>query len=373
MSTQPDARAPTGTIASRPFGELPDGRLAELFVLRSSRGMEVSISSYGGIITALTAPDRCGEHADVVLGFDRLDRYLAGHPYFGAIVGRYANRIAGGMFTLDGQPSTLARNDGENHLHGGIAGFDKVLWTARPQPSPDGPRLVLTHSSADGDEGYPGQLDVAVSYTLTHQNELHIRYHATTSRPTHVNLTNHSYFNLAGPGSSDILGHILTIDADHFTPVDADLIPTGELRPVDGTPMDFRAPTAIGARIDRDDDQVRFGRGYDHNWVLHPTGPAVRPAARVYEPTSGRQLEVLTSAPGIQLYTGNFLDGNHVGKRGTPYGFRCAFCLETQHFPDSPNKPQFPSTVLRPGEVYETRTVYRFQTVRPNGEAGSVP
>jgi aldose 1-epimerase len=356
----PGPASPGGGIATRPFGSLADGRPADLLVLRNSRGMQASISSYGGIITSLTVPDRRGELADVVLGFDRLDGYLAGHPYFGAIIGRYANRIGKGSFTLDGETSVLARNDGENHLHGGVAGFDKALWKARPVATPEGPEVELDYSSADGEEGYPGRLDATVTYCLTHDNELRVRYHATTSRPTHVNLSSHSYFNLAGPESSDVSDHILTIHADRFTPVGRGLIPTGELRGVDGTPMDFRTPVAIGARIDREDEQLRLGSGYDHNWVLSSTGSQLSLAAEVLEPTSGRLMQVLTTEPGVQFYTGNFLDGSSVGKKGKVYGRRCAFCLETQHFPDSPNHPEFPTTVLRPGEVYETTTIYRF-------------
>jgi aldose 1-epimerase len=365
MNRQLSSDPPGGSISTQPFGSLADGRPVDLLVLRNNRGMQASISSYGGIITSLIAPDLEGEPADVVLGFDRLNGYLAGHPYFGAIIGRYANRIGKGSFTLDGETSILARNDGENHLHGGIAGFDKALWEARPVSAPEGPQVELECSSVDGEEGYPGRLDVTVTYTLTHDNELRVRYHATTSRPTHVNLTSHSYFNLAGPESSDISDHILTINAARFTPVDAGLIPTGELRTVDGTPMDFRTPIAIGARINSVDEQLRFGSGYDHNWVLNKTDSKLSLAAEVSEPTSGRLLEVLTTEPGIQFYSGNFLDGRQLGKQGRAYGRRCAFCLETQHFPDSPNQPQFPTTVLRPGQVYDSTTVYRFRVSDP--------
>jgi aldose 1-epimerase len=347
-------------IAKKQFGTLPDGRDVELYVLTNHNGMRASITTYGGIVTSLTAPDRNGRFADVVLGFDDLDGYLVGHPYFGAIVGRYGNRIAKGRFTLDDQDYVLARNNGENHLHGGVAGFDKALWRAAPHFHPDGPRLSLTYVSADGEEGYPGRLDVTVDYTLTHENELRIDYRATTDKPTHINLTNHSYFNLIGPGVGDISSHELLINADHFTPVDNGLIPTGEIRSVAGTPMDFREPTAIGNRIDGDDEQLRFGSGYDHNWVLNQDDTALSHAARVYEPTSGRAMEVLTRESGVQFYTANFLDGSISGKGGTVYGRRCALCLETQHFPDSPNRPEFPTTVLRPGEVYESTTIYRF-------------
>jgi aldose 1-epimerase len=365
MNIDPGHPAHSGTVSTLPFGELPDGRPVELLVLRNASGMQVGICSYGGIVTSMIVPDARGELADVVLGFDRLDGYLAEHPYFGAIIGRYANRIAKGTFTLDDQSIRLARNDGENHLHGGIGGFDKALWSVRAPADSSGASVELRYTSADGEEGYPGRLEVAVSYSLTWHNELRIRYCATTSRATHVNLTNHSYFNLAGHDSNDISDHVLTIDADFFTPVAADLIPTGELRRVEGTPMDFRSPVAIGERIDAADEQLRLGLGYDHNWVLHREAPGLHRAATVSEPTSGRRLEVLTTEPGIQFYSGNFLDGSLVGKQGTICGLRSAFCLETQHFPDTPNKPHFPSTVLRPGERYETITVYRFQAVQP--------
>jgi aldose 1-epimerase len=353
----------TDAIVQTPFGSLADGREVELFALANRHGMRASIATYGGIVTSLTVPDRYGENADVVLGFDNLEGYLAGHPYFGAIVGRYGNRVSKGSFTLDGETFTLARNNGENHLHGGIEGFDKALWGAQARSLPVGPQLRLRYVSADGEEGYPGKLDIIVHYTLTRDDELRIDYRATTDKPTHVNLTNHSYFNLAGAGCGDILNHEVLINADHFTPVDQRLIPTGEIRGVEGTPLDFRQPAAIGARIDDDDEQLRFASGYDHNFVLNGADKGLSFAARVFEPASGRVMEVLTSEPGVQFYTANFLDGSLTGKRGTIYGRRCAFCLETQHFPDSPNKLQFPTTVLRPGEVYESTTIYRFSAV----------
>jgi len=347
-------------IAKKQFGTLPDGRDVELYLLTNHNGMQASITTYGGIIVSLTAPDRNGVFADVVLGFDNLDDYLAGHPYLGAIIGRYANRIGKGTFTLDDQTYDLARNNNGNHLHGGVAGFDKALWSARPRSRPEGPQLRLTYVSADGEEGYPGRLDVTVEYTLTHENELRTDYRATTDKPTHVNLTNHSYFNLSGPGGGDILSHEMLVNADHFTPVDDGLIPTGEIREVEGTPMDFRTPHAIDTRIEDDDEQLQFGDGYDHNWILNKPDTDPSFAARVFDPTTGRVMEVVTSEPGVQFYSGNFLDGNLTGKEGKAYGRRCALCLETQHFPDSPNRPEFPTTELRPGEVYETTSIYRF-------------
>ncbi len=322
--------------------------------------MEVAITNFGAIVVALKAPGRGGQFADVVLGFDSLDGYLKEHPYFGAIIGRYGNRIAKGRFKLNGVEYKLATNNGENHLHGGIKGFDKVVWAARDVSTPQAPALELRYTSKDGEEGYPGNLDVTVIYTLTEGNELRIDYSATTDKDTVVNLTNHSYFNLAGEGNGDILGHEMMINADAFTPVDAGLIPTGELKKVEGTPFDFRKPAAIGARINADDPQIRYGKGYDHNFVLNRKGGGLELAARVAEPKSGRVMEVLTTEPGIQFYSGNFLDGSVKGKGGKAYQHRYGFCLETQHFPDSPNKPNFPSTVLKPGGKYQTTTVYRF-------------
>jgi aldose 1-epimerase len=357
------------SVHPRPFGRTAAGEDVVLYTLRNGRGVQAEITNYGGIVVALRAPDRRGQVADVALGFDRLDQYLERHPYFGAIIGRYGNRIAGGRFSIDEVEYTLARNNGDNHLHGGVRGFDKAVWQADAAPAADG-RIVLRYRSRDGEEGYPGNLDTTVTYTLTEESELRIEYEATTDKPTVVNLTNHSYFNLAGHGVGDVLGHEVMIDADRFTPVDAGLIPTGELRPVEGTPFDFRTPTPIGARIDAPDEQLKFGRGYDHNFVLNGTAGQLRLVARVIEPASGRVLEVLTTEPGMQFYTGNFLDGSVRGKGGRPYPRRSGFCLETQHFPDSPNKPQFPSTLLRPGERYQTTTVYRLTTV---GGSSSVP
>jgi aldose 1-epimerase len=342
------------------FGALPDGCRVDLFTLSNNHGFEVAITNFGGIVVSVMAPDRNGDRADVVLGFEKLDSYVADQTYIGAVVGRYANRIAAGAFTLDGLEYQLATNNGPNHLHGGETGFNRTLWNARHETSPAGPLLQLTHVSPEGDEGYPGRLEVAVSYLVTEGNELRIDYHAVTDRPTHVNLTNHSYFNLCGASDTDALAHRLAIAANAFTPVNSDLIPTGELRPVEGTPMDFRQPTVIGARIDDDDEQLRLAGGYDHNWVLGTSGNLDRPAATVIEPVSGRVMEVWTTEPGVQFYTGNFINPSIIGKAGRTYEPRCAFCLETQHFPNSPNLPDFPSTVLRPGEEYQSTTIYRF-------------
>ena len=351
------------TYEVQPFGVTGDGAEIRLYTLTNRHGMQVSITNYGGIVTRLTAPDRNQEMSDVVLGYDSLAHYLRGSPYFGAIIGRYGNRIGRARFTLEDVEYALAANNGENHLHGGPKGFDKVVWTAEPYTEPGEAGLRLSYVSADGEEGYPGELAVAVIYVLTNENELRIEYRAETNRTTIVNLTHHSYFNLAGHASGDILDHELLLNADRFTPVDSGLIPTGELREVAGTPMDFRSPVAVGARIDSDYEQLGFGGGYDHNWVLNDSDGSLRLAARVTEPTSGRVMEVYTTEPGIQFYAGNFLRGSNIGKGGTPYGHRAGLCLETQHFPDSPNHAEFPSTMLRPGERLESTTVYRF-TVR---------
>ncbi|MDH7570699.1 MAG: aldose epimerase family protein [Armatimonadota bacterium] len=334
----------------------------DLFTLRNGRGMEARITNYGGIVVSLTAPDRRGHFADVVLGYDRLDDYVTDNPFFGALVGRYANRIGGARFILDGVEYRLAANDGRNHLHGGRRGFDKVVWDATERFTPAGPALELRYLSRDGEEGYPGNLQVCARYTLTHDGTLRIELSATTDRPTICNLTQHSYFNLKGAGEGDILDHLAWINADFYTPTDAEQIPTGEILAVGGTPLDFRSPTPIGSRIDAPHEAIRFGHGYDHNWVLRERPVDHQPvrAARVWEPVSGRVLEVFTTAPGVQFYTGNFLDGHHVGKQGVAYGRRAGFCLEPQHYPDSPNKPHFPSPVLRPGEEYRHTIVYRF-------------
>ena len=346
-------------VARSPFGTTPDGRAVELFTLTNPGGCEARIITYGGIVVSLRVPDRDGALDDVVLGHDDLADYLTNSPYFGAIVGRYGNRIAGGRFTLDGRTYRLATNDGANHLHGGVRGFDKAVWTPAVEDRADGAAVVLRHRSPDGDEGYPGTLDAEVAYALTDRNELIVDYRATTDRPTHVNLTQHSYFNLAGAGRRDVLAHELTLHADAFLPVDATLIPTGGPAPVAGTPFDFRAPRAIGARIDDDDEQLRRGRGYDHTFVLRREGAGLVHAARLVDPESGRTLDVHTTEPGVQLYSGNVLGGTR-GKAGVVHRRRSGLCLETQHFPDSPNQPAFPSTVLRPGEEYRSRTVFDF-------------
>src|ERR1700680_762987 len=341
------------------FGKSEDGQQTDLYILTNRNGMETSMTNYGGTVVTLKVPDRNGKLDDVVLGYDKLDDYAAGKAYFGAIIGRYANRIAHAKFRLDGVTYTLPKNDGDNHQHGV---FNKRVWTAKDVSSSAGQALELTYLSKDGEDGFPGNLSVKVVYALTGQNELKIDYSATTDKDTVINLTNHCYFNLAGQGNGDILQHQLMIRADRFTPVDANLIPTGELRSVKGTPFDFTTATAIGARIDQDDEQLELGRGYDHNWVLNSgTAGSMSLAAQAYEPHSGRLLEVSTTEPGLQFYTGNFLDGIR-GKGGKVYNRRYAFCLETQHFPDSPNHPNFPSTVLKPGQSFRSTTVYRFST-----------
>jgi len=353
----------SGSTEKKPFGKTPDGQPIDLYVLTNKNGVEAAITNYGGAVVSLKVPDRNGKFADVVLGYDSLDGYVNDKSYFGAIVGRYGNRIGHAQFSLDGKTYTLAKNNGENSLHGGIKGFNKAVWAAKELPVKNGQSLELTYLSKDGEEGFPGNLHVRVVYTLTDSNELKIEYSATTDKKTVVNLTNHTYFNLAGPGSGDILGHQLVIEADKFTPVDASLIPTGEFRDVQGTPLDFRKATAIGARIDQDDEQLKLGHGYDHNFVLRrAAGAPISLAARVAEPNTGRVLEVWTTEPGVQFYTGNFLDGTARGKGGLTYARRSAFCLETQHFPDSPNQPKFPSVVLNPGEKYSTTTTYKFTT-----------
>ena len=355
----PPAASPSSSMPAvmrAPFGRTADGARVELFTLRNEHGVEVSVTNYGAIIKSIRTPDRNGTFADIVLGFDTLDGYLGEHPYFGAVLGRYANRISLGRFTIDGVGYRLAMNSGPNHIHGGVRGFDKHVWDAEELA---GNSVRFSRVSPDGEEGYPGNLQVAVAYSLTNYNELVVEYQAMTDQPTHVNLSQHSYFNLAGPGS-DVLAHELTINADRYTPVDRSSIPTGVLAPVAGTPFDFRKATPIGARIEANHPQIAHGRGYDHNFVLNRKVDMLSLAARVVEPASGRVLEVATTEPGMQLYTGNFLDGRIAGKAGLAYGRYSGFCLETQHYPDTPNKPAFPSSLLRPGSTYSSRTVFKF-------------
>lgn len=353
------------TLQSRPYGTTPDGTLVTEYTLTNANGMEVTILNYGGIVTSLLVPDRAGALVNVVLGFSNLDDYLTRSPFFGCITGRVANRIANGRFTLDGVEYHLPINDGTGSLHGGRNGLDKQVWLASDASSDLGAALRLRHISPDGAEGYPGNLDVTVVYTLTPDNALRMDYTATTDKPTVVNLTNHSYFNLAGEGSGSIYNHILMIDADRYTPTDAALIPTGELALVEGTPFDFRLPKVIEAGQRSNHEQIVIGRGYDHNWVLNRPNfedTSLMLAARVYEPSYGRILEVWTTEPGIQFYAGNFLVGTLVGTSGHLYRQSDALALETQHFPDSPNQPDFPSVVLRPGQTYQTTTLYKFGT-----------
>jgi aldose 1-epimerase len=352
-----------GTIRKQSFGKTNSGEQIDLYSLSNKKGMEVSISNFGATVVTLRVPDRDGKQADVVLGFDTLEGYENGKSYFGATVGRYANRIGGGTFSIDGKTYTLPKNNGNNTLHGGIVGFNKKVWKAREIAAKDGAALEFSYLSADGEEGFPGNLSVKVVFTVpADRNELKIDYAATTDKDTVLNLSNHSYFNLAGEGSGDILDHVITLHAKKFTPVDKTLIPTGELRDVAGTPLDFTAATPIGKRINDSYEQLVFGKGYDHNWVLARAGSGngLTIAADAYDPKSGRRLEVLTSEPGVQFYSGNFLDGSAKGKGGKAYGQRAAFCLETQHFPDSPNHPNFPSTLLKPGAAFHSETVFRF-------------
>jgi aldose 1-epimerase len=346
------------------FGKTPDGTPVYLYTLGNTKGMEVKITNYGGIVVSVSVPDKNGKISDVVLGFDKLGDYLKGHPYFGAIVGRYGNRIAKGRFTLGGKTYTLATNNNENHLHGGLKGFDKAVWKAEPIRSGEGVGLKLNYLSKDGEEGYPGNLDVTVIYTLTRHNELRIEYAATTDKPTVVNLTNHSYFNLGGAGT--ILDHELVVNADRFVPVDKGLIPTGQMQIVKGTPMDFTTPEKIGARINQDFEQLKTGGGYDHCYVLNSPG-LQNIAAKAFCASSGRLLELFTTEPAVQLYTGNFLDGTLEGKGGQTYKKRSGFCLETEHYPDSPNQPAFPSVVLNPGQKYSTTTIYKFSVASSIG------
>ncbi|SFU83527.1 aldose epimerase family protein [Pseudoduganella namucuonensis] len=346
------------SITEAPFGATPDGVAVSLYTLTNAAGMTVKITNYGGIVTELHVPDRDGRLADVTHGFDSVEPYCGDVPYFGALIGRYGNRIAGGRFELDGETVQLDVNNGANHLHGGALGFHKRVWSARPSVGADAACLTLAYLSKDGEQGYPGNLQVEVVYELNNANELRVRYRATTDKPTLCNLTQHAYFNLAGEG--DILGHELKIYADRYTPIDAASIPLGELSEVAGTPFDFRNKRKIGERIDADDQQLRNGLGYDHNWVLNKPAPGLLAlAAKLRDPASGRVMELYTREPGLQFYSGNFLDGTLKGK-GRGYGHRSGLCLEPQHYPDSPNNPSWPSTVLRPGETYSTESLYRF-------------
>jgi aldose 1-epimerase len=343
------------------FGKMPDGQEVHLYTLTNSNGMQVAITNYGARIVSILAPDRNGMMADVVLGFDNLPDYVKYNTYFGALVGRYANRIGGAKFTLDGKVYHLPVNNGPNSLHGGIKGFDKRFWTAE-EVQGDEPSLAMTYPSKDGEEGYPGNLQAKVDYTLTKDNSLKIEYSATTDKDTVINLTNHSYFNLAGEGNGDILKQVLMINSSKITPVDANQIPTGKIMDVTGTPFDFRKPTPIGARINEDNPQLKIGKGYDINYIIDRKGPGLELAARAYDPESGRDLEVYTTEPGVQFYSGNFLDGSVHGKGGKAYASRSAFCLETQHYPDSPNHPDFPTTELKPGQTFNQVTVFKFTT-----------
>lgn len=358
-ATDKKPSSPKG-ITSLPFGEMPDGKKVSLYTLANSNGLVMKVINYGGIITSLEVPDRNGLNADVVLGYDSLGDYLRSNPYFGAVIGRYGNRIAKGKFTIDNKQYTLATNNAANHLHGGVKGFDKVFWNIQEHPAENGVALKLSYESKDMEEGYPGNLKTEVIYTLTDSNELRIQYRAVTDQKTIVNLTQHTYFNLSGL-DSDILSHELTLFADRFLPVDETLIPTGELKPVTNTPFDFTLPSPIGSGINNKDDQLSIAKGYDHCWALSgPLENGMRKAAELYEPVSGRLVIVTTTEPGIQFYSGNFLDGSIKGKKDNVYNFRDGLCLETQHFPDSPNRKEFPSVILEPGQAYTSETVYRF-------------
>lgn len=362
VEAQP-AAARAASVSRAAYGRTPEGAAVDVYTLTNAGGMEVRAVTYGAYVVSLRTPDRQGRLDDVVLGFDTLEGYLKSGSHMGSVIGRYGNRIASAKFTLDGKTYPLAANDGVNHIHGGVKGFDRHVWTAEEvrQGQDVGVRFRLV--SPDGDEGYPGRLQTTVTYTLTPKNELVVDYAATTDQPTVVNLTQHSYFNLAGQANGDILDHELQIHADRYTPVVAGLIPTGALAPLEGTPLDFRKPARIGARIDQEHEQLKLGRGYDHNYVVNRTGPGLVPAARAVDPQSGRVMEVLTTEPGIQLYTGNWL-GTETGKGGRVYPKRSGFCLETQAYPDSPNRPAFPSTVVRPGETYRSKTVFAFSVAR---------
>lgn len=347
-----------GTIMKEPFGKTSDGKAVDIYTLRSTNGMEARIMTYGGTLVSLKVPDRNGNFGDVVLGCDSVTNYQKQTGYLGALIGRYGNRIAKGQFTLDGKTYHLDINNPPNSLHGGTNGYDKVIWTAKPVPTDSGPSLELTYTSKDGEEGYPGTLKIKAVYKLTDDNSLRIEFSATTDADTVANLTGHTYWNLAGKGN--ILDHVVMINADKFTPVDENLIPTGVLQPVDNSPFDFRTPTAVGARIEQVNDQIKFGKGYDHNFVLNKAPDKLDVAASLYDPSTGRMMQVLTTEPGVQFYSGNFLDGTINGKGGWVYQFRNGLCFEPQHFPDSPNQPAFPSTELKPGETYHNIIEYKF-------------
>ena len=349
-------------IDKKPFGVTKDGIDINQYILKNANGMQITVINYGGIITSWKAKDRDGSYEDIVLGFDNLSDYESSSPYFGALIGRYGNRIKEGKFSLDGVDYTLEVNNGENHLHGGVKGFDKVIWKVEKEVKKSSASLILRHISTDMEEGYPGNLDVKVIYTLTNDDELKVRYEAETDKKTIVNLTQHSYFNLSANLSRDILAHQITIDADSFLPVDKTLIPSGELRDVEGTPFDFRVPKRVGDDINEDYTQLTFGNGYDHCWVLNNQNEGVRFVASAYDTLSGRSLEIFSDQPGIQFYSGNFLDGTLKSKDGGNYEFRSGFCLETQHYPNSPNQESFPSVILNPGEKYNTETIFRFST-----------
>jgi len=350
------------SVSQAPYGTAPDGGAVELFTLKNDSGMEVRATNLGGIITAIIVADGSGKFGDVTLGMSSFDGYLKNSPYFGAIIGRYGNRIGKAQFKLDEQTYKLPKNDGPNTLHGGAKGFDKVLWRAETFKKDDSVGVIFNYTSKDGEEGFPGNLETRVTYTLSDKNELTFDYHATTDKPTVVNLTQHTYFNLAGDGNGDVLGHEVTIYANEYTPVNKQLIPTGKIEPVTDTPFDFRNKVVLGTRVNADNEQIKFGTGIDHNFVLRRKAPGLVLAARVSEPTTRRVMEVRTTEPGLQFYTGNFLDDKLPAKAGKPYGKHSGFCLETQHYPDSPNQPEFPSTTLRPGEEYKSQTVYTFST-----------
>ena len=348
------------TIEKHDFGETPEKEKVALYTLKNTNGIEINIMTYGGIITSLKTPNKDGVSEDIVLGYNSLDQYIKSSPYFGAIIGRYGNRIAKGKFAIDGTTYTLATNDGENHLHGGLKGFDKVVWNASEETDDDSVSLILSYLSKDMEEGYPGNLEVTVTYTLKNDNTLAIAYKATTDKTTVVNLTQHSYFNLSGDFSKSILDQEIEINADTYIPVNQTLIPTGELATVEGTPFDFRTMKTIGKDIEVANDQLKKGLGFDHCWVLNDQNTGMRYAAKAYDPISGRVLEVATDEPGIQFYSGNFLDGTLPSKNGGTYAHRSGFCLETQHYPDSPNQKDFPSTILEPGKVYNSKTSFKF-------------